>query len=128
MLGRQAPWFRALLRVRDGVGALVGLRTSANIRNAADGRDRIDFFPVVSSHPDELILGEDDKHLDVRISLLIQKGVNGPDHVVATTSVRCHNLLGRTYLLAIGSFHRLAVKSYLGRAAKAGFALPPGQT
>jgi hypothetical protein len=123
VLGQQAPWFKALLRIRDGVVRHLGVQTSAEIRQADDGRERIDFFPILSTHRDELILGEDDRHLDVRISLLIEGGVHGPDRVVATTVVRSHNLVGRAYLLAIGPFHRLAVKSYLRRAAEAGFAV-----
>jgi hypothetical protein len=122
ILGRPAPWFRYLLSIRDGVVRPLGLHTSAEIRKANDGRERIDFFPVLSTHDDELILGENDKHLDVRISLLVQKRLNEPDLVFATTAVRCHNLLGRTYLLAIKPFHRLAVRSYLRRAARIGLA------
>jgi hypothetical protein len=124
VLGRQPLWFKPLLRIRDGLIRHLGAQTSAAIRAADDGRERIDFFPIISTHDDELILGEDDRHLDVRISLLVEKDVNGPDRVVVTTAVRCHNRLGRAYLLAIGPFHRLAVKSYLRRAARAGFQQP----
>jgi hypothetical protein len=122
VLGRPAPWFRYLLSVRDGVVRPLGLQTSTEIRKANDGRGRIDFFPVLSAHDGELILGENDKHLDVRISLLVQKRLDEPDLVVATTAVRCHNLLGRIYLFAIKPFHRLAVRSYLRRAARIGLA------
>jgi hypothetical protein len=117
VLGDPAPWFSFLLAIRDGVVARLGIQTSSEIRSANDGRERIDFFPIVSTHDDELILGEDDRHLDVRISLLVQRGEGRSDEVIATTAVRCHNLLGHAYLLAIGPFHRLAVRSYLRRAA-----------
>jgi hypothetical protein len=124
VLGRQPPWFKPLLSIRDGVVRHLGVQTSSAIRATADGRERIDFFPIISTHDDELILGEDDRHLDVRISLLVEKDVNGSNRVVVTTAVRCHNRLGRAYLVAIGPFHRLAVKSYLRRAARAGFQRP----
>jgi hypothetical protein len=120
ILGRQPRWFATMLWARDRIVHRFGLQTSGDIRRAGSRDDRIDFFPVLSSYPEELILGEDDRHLDVRISLLIEEQ-DGTACIVITTAVRCHNLLGRTYLLAIRPFHRLAVKSYLEHAAKAAF-------
>ena len=125
VLGHPPPWLKALLAIRDGAVRRFGLKTSAELREAAVERERIDFFPILSVDDDELILGADDSHLDVRISLLVQKGVDGPDLVFTTTAVRCHNRLGRLYLAAIRPFHRLAVRSYLHRAAKTGFAIVP---
>jgi hypothetical protein len=40
-----------------------------------------------------------------------------PDLLIATTAVRCHNLLGRAYLWMITPFHHLVVRAKLGRAA-----------
>jgi hypothetical protein len=120
-LGQQPRWFAAMLWTRDRIVHRFGLQTSGDIRRAGTADDRIDFFSILSTHPEEIILGEDDRHLDVRISLLIEPQDGGTTRIVITTAVRCHNLLGRTYLLAIRPFHRLAVKSYLERAAKAGF-------
>jgi hypothetical protein len=37
--------------------------------------------------------------------------------LIATTAVRCHNLLGRAYLWMITPFHHLVVRAKLGRAA-----------
>ena len=124
VLGQQPSWFAAMLWARDRIVRRFGLQTSDDIRRARDESDRIDFFPVLSTHPDEIILGENDKHLDVRISLLIETRKGESGRLVITTAVRCHNMLGRTYLLAIRPFHRFAVKSYLERAAKAGFQGP----
>jgi hypothetical protein len=121
ILGQQPRWFAAMLWTRDRIVHRFGLQTSSDIRCAGTADDRIDFFPILSTYPDETILGEDDRHLDVRISLLIETQDDGTARIVITTAVRCHNLLGRTYLLAIRLFHRLAVKSYLERATRAGF-------
>ncbi|MCW4116518.1 DUF2867 domain-containing protein [Aurantimonas sp. MSK8Z-1] len=120
VLGHPPPLFQALLSIRDLVVRPFGLRTSVAMRKAAG--DRIDFFPILSVDDREMILGEDDRHLDVRISLLLLQGTNGRDRLVATTAVRCHNRLGRLYLAAIKPFHRLVVRSCLRRAAMTGFA------
>ncbi len=121
VLGRPAPWFRALLMLRDGIVRPLGLRTSAQVREATSEERRIDFFPVLSEDEDELILGENDRHLDFRLSLLLQKTDGGANIVIATTVVQCHNRLGRVYLAAIKPFHRLVVRSNLRRAVVDGF-------
>lgn len=122
ILGRPAGWFKALLVIRDGIVRPLGLRTSAELRGTSSKRGRIDFFPIRSADERELILGEDDRHLNFRISLWLERGSNGPDFVVATTVVRCNNRLGQLYLAAIRPFHRLVVRSALRRASATGFA------
>lgn len=121
ILGQPAPWFKVLLSVRDRFARVFGLETSAELRDANTESDRIDFFPILSVDDDELILGEDDKHLNFRVSLLLQRGTSGPGLVLATTVVRCNNHLGRIYLAAIKPFHQAVVRSNLQRAAKTGF-------
>lgn len=113
LLADPPPYFRALLRLRDLIMARFGVKTTAQLRHAAHG-PRIDFFPVLSATPGEVILGEDDRHLDFRLSVLL----TADDMVVATTAVRCHNLLGRTYLTAIKPFHILIVRSLLARLGR----------
>lgn len=118
MLGEQAPWIRLLLAMRDTAVAGFGLKTSRQLRRGAvtDGAARIDLFRVYEITRDEAILGEDDKHLDFRVSIQRRSG-----DIVVTTVVHCHNLLGRLYLALIAPFHRLVVKAMLRRAARRGW-------
>ena len=44
IIGQPAPWFKALLFIRDGVVRLFGLQTSAELRGANANEDRIAFF------------------------------------------------------------------------------------
>ena len=123
-LGDPAPWIRLLLGLRDGLVARFGVKTTEEARRAAiaDKAERIDFFRILSRSDRELILGEDDRHLDFRFSLLLRVRPDGSgDELVATTVVRCHNALGRVYLALIGRFHRLVVISNLSRAANKGW-------
>jgi len=116
-----AGWTRILMRIRDTVMAPMGVKTSAAIARGGD-HERIDFFPVLDRSPRELVMGEDDRHLDFRTSALIRDVAGGEGReLVATTVVHCHNMLGRTYLAVITPFHRVIVKSYLTRAAQRGW-------
>ncbi|MDR3514895.1 MAG: DUF2867 domain-containing protein [Azospirillaceae bacterium] len=122
IFGHPAWWFRTLLAVRDAVAAGFGLKTTQQIRRIADKKsgDRIDFFPVLSRSGRELIIGEDDRHLDFRASILVRPLGEGREfEVVATTVVHCHNRPGRCYLTLILPFHRRVVRSSLRRAALA---------
>ena len=117
-------WARGLMHVRDTVMKRFGVKTSRAIR-AADpgaGADRIDFFPVLSRSSREVIVGENDRHLDFRTSILLREGAAGDlDALIATTVVHCHNLLGHLYLSVIRPFHVLIVRAYLRDAAKRGW-------
>lgn len=117
LFNRPPLWLRGLLRLRDQIVGPLGAKTTTAIREAgaSDGRGRIGFFPVLGRSENEIILGEDDRHLDFRVSVLLQEDDSGARRLVTTTAVRCHNLLGRTYLWVIKPFHVLVVRSYLSR-------------
>lgn len=125
VFGHPAPWFRALLACRDAIVGPFGVKTSAQIRHAMKGdgsATHIDFFPIVARRAHELVVGEDDRHLDFRASVLQRACADGEGReLVATTAVHCHNLFGRAYLLAISPFHRLVLRSSLARAAARGW-------
>lgn len=114
VLGDLPGWIRGLMRVRDAVMARLGVKTSKQIGLAAD---RVGFFPVRARREDEIMLGEDDRHLDFSTSLLLDRSGAEP-LVVMTTIVHCHNALGRCYLAVIRPFHVVIVRASLARAAR----------
>jgi hypothetical protein len=79
----------------------------------------IGFFPVLSKSAGELVMGEDDRHLDFRLAVLLRAGAAGDRELVVVTVVHCHNWLGRTYLKVIAPFHRLIALASLEQAARA---------
>ena len=122
--GDPAPWIRLLMGLRDALVVGFRVKTSQEVRRAAiaDNAERIDFFRILARSDRELILGEDDRHLDFRLSLLLRARPDGSgDELVATTVVRCHNALGRVYLALIAPFHRLVVITNLSRASSKGW-------
>jgi hypothetical protein len=84
---------------------------------------RVGVFRVYERTDDEVLLGEDDRHLDFRVSMLLQReGLEAPRVVVATV-VRYNGRLGRLYFAVVRPFHRRIVPAMLrrtlGRAAQA---------
>lgn len=127
IFSQQAPWVGHLMAVRDAVVGRVGLKTTRQLGElgAASGAGRLGIFQIYSTSPTEVVLGEDDKHLDFRLSVLCadQPSPGGKRHLTLSTVVHCHNRLGRLYILVIAPFHRLVVQSSLCRAARIGWPL-----
>jgi hypothetical protein len=105
-------WIDLLLRLRNTLVKPFGLKTSGEGAYAPGGL--IGLFPVLSETPERLIAGFDDSHLDFRIVVDVG-GDAGSRQVTSTTLVRTNNLLGRTYLTLIMPFHKLVVRSMMGR-------------
>ncbi|KAJ5797177.1 uncharacterized protein N7518_005717 [Penicillium psychrosexuale] len=119
-------WFSVLMRIRDGVMSIFGVKRSTEILAAAEekGIDTITVFPVISRAENEIVLGEADSHLNFQISILTRdqhfptgyKDNNREGkEMVATTVVHCHGLLGKAYIVVIKAFHVMIVKYCLAR-------------
>jgi hypothetical protein len=126
VLERQAPWVDRLMWLRDRLVAGFGIKTAESLRSKVEpGAPRIGLFRIYETHPEEVVLGEDDSHLDFRVSVFLPPAAaDGTREVVTVTVVHCHNLVGRSYIRLIDPFHRLVVRSGLERAARAGWAMP----
>ncbi len=114
MLARSPPWVRTLMTMRNAIMAPFGVQVPA--WNVAATPSKIGIFPLVSETADRLVAGFDDKHLDFRLIVDVSNSVAG-QFVTATTVVKTHNVLGRSYLAAIMPFHRLIVRQMLRQAA-----------
>jgi hypothetical protein len=126
LFSQRARWVDYLMQLRDMLVAMFGIKTANELENSsgADQKQRISFFKIYSKTKNEILLGEDGKHLDFRLSVLIQRRT-GPNttspHLILSTAVHCHNFLGHAYIFIISPFHRLIVQSILRRAAKKGW-------
>lgn len=130
IFAHQPAWIGALTRVRDMIVARFGLKTAAHLASLATEAteateaktERLGIFRIYSTNDTEIVVGEDDRHLDFRVSVLCS-GVPAEtsSQLTVSTVVHCHNLLGRTYLFAIAPFHRMVVKASLRRAAGIGW-------
>jgi Protein of unknown function (DUF2867) len=126
IFSQQGRWVTWLLSVRDTVVGVFGLKTAKQQLSMADSatEQRIYLFKIIEKHPHEILFGVDDKHLDVRFSLLVESRnlpVQNTTYLIMSSTVKCHNSLGRWYIKIIAPFHRAIVKSSLLRAARAGW-------
>lgn len=114
LLGQGPAWVRRLLRLRDALVRPFGLRTFparplAPVLPLRPGAS-LGLFRVFSVTPAEVVLGQDDRHLDFRVSVRVEPGAG---RAVVTTAVRCHNAAGRLYFALIRPFHRRIVPALL---------------
>lgn len=125
VFSRLPPWALTLMAIRDALVAGFGLKTSRQLRpdTPLQQRERVGLFRIYSREANEIVLGEDDKHLDFRLSLLCtEPTAQSPRReLVLSTAVHCHNRLGRTYIALIAPFHRRIVRACLRQAARAGW-------
>ncbi len=119
LMATSAPrWAEQLMWLRDRIVSVFGLRTadakiSAQISSAPiRAGDKIGTFKVLARSGDEIMFGGDDKHLDFRASLLVQRDAVQPSAVLSTV-VHYNNWLGRLYFFFVRPFHRLIVASLL---------------
>lgn len=108
--------------------AIFGVKRSTEIQAAAEqkGVDTIAVFPVRTRTEDEVIVGENDSHLDFQTSVLIRRehrhggikyaqNISNREELVVTTVVHCHGLFGKIYITIIRTFHIMIVRYSLAR-------------
>ncbi|MCO6180311.1 DUF2867 domain-containing protein [Ciceribacter sp. RN22] len=113
-LGQPPVWVRRLLDIRNRVVAPFGLKAADSKPGEAGS---VGAFAIVSERDDQVVLGFDDRHLDFRIVIEVASAGTVGSKVSVTTLVKRHNTLGRLYILAVTPFHRLIVRTTLGRLA-----------
>ena len=120
-LGTAPSWIALLMWLRDRIVAPVGLKTSRPIeqRDLAHGTfqvgEALGIFKVFDRADDELLLGQDDRHLDFRVSVLVQHD-GSDDWATVSTVVRFNNWMGRAYFLPVRPLHNLIVPAMLRSA------------
>jgi hypothetical protein len=116
-------WADRLMLIRDKVVGVFGLKTSeqrtAEARNPDNFKfqvgEQLDIFKVYAKNENELVIGEDDKHLSFRVSLLLDCKNNEIEKkkIMITTAVEYKNIFGRLYFLPVKPIHQLIVKGTL---------------
>ena len=110
---QSAPsWVDNLFALRNQIVGYLGLKTGRDNPRALDPPyqvgQKIGLFRVIGLTDSEAIIGEDDSHLDFRVSLLLIHKDTRPQLVVSTL-VKTKNALGVTYFSIVKHFHRLIV-------------------
>lgn len=114
---RTPAWMAALMALRNRVVRLVGLKDLGGLAARQRGKpaeayrigDRVGIFTLEQQRPDELVIGDRDQHLHVRLSLLRLAQPGGGSRLALSTVVHEHNRLGRIYMWVVGPVHSLIV-------------------
>jgi len=114
-------WVDSLMSIRNVVVRQLGLKDVGAMRGAADkpasayrDGDQIGIFRIFSQTDNELILGINDRHLDVRVSVL-KPTSDPPLSYIVSTVVTVNNWLGHIYMVPVGRIHPLVVKAVMRR-------------
>ncbi len=128
-LAATPPWVDRLMGLRNRVVALFGLKHLGPLSLTTPGSaprpeqpgDRVGIFTLRSRTDDEVLVEDNDKHLRVVLSLKRRpQDGSKPAHVVLTTVVHQHNLLGRLYMLPVAPMHQRIAPAVLGRINQSG--------
>jgi hypothetical protein len=115
-------WVGTLMAIRNRIVRRLGLKDVGAMRDATDKPatayrvgDRLGIFRIFAETEKELLLGINDRHLDVRVSVLKSERNGLPNYVVSTV-VHVHNWLGHIYMAPVGRIHPLVVRAMMRRA------------
>lgn len=116
---KSAPkWVEKLFNFRNKIALLFGLKTSGKPTDRehqlnnfkCEPGEQLGLFKVFHKNEDEVILGENDKHLNFRISLFLEKSdARGMRTLIISTTVEFQNWFGRLYFLPVRPFHKIIV-------------------
>ena len=118
-------WVLWLMRFRDFLVSFFGLKKPDENtffdeieRFKGEIGDSISLFKVYDKKANEMLTGVNDKHLDFRISFLLDPADENSKDLTIATIVQFNNLLGRIYFLAVRPFHKLVIPSILKRMVR----------
>lgn len=121
-------WVSKLLMLRNKIVSVFGLKTSGNRVGIEkqledfkfEAGERLGIFKVFSKTDDEIVLGEDDKHLNFRISLFLDRSSADQSRreLTISSTVKFNNWFGRLYFLLVKPFHKLIVPAMLKAAIR----------
>jgi hypothetical protein len=111
-------WIIELLELRNTIVRPLGLKTSidavpSNDQDELKPGTAVGVFEVLDRRLDqEIMLGEDDKHLDYRVSVQLEREEE-KCWVVVSTVVKFNNWLGRAYFVPVRPVHKIIVPAMM---------------
>ncbi len=110
-------WVEYLMKLRNKLVSIFGLKTEMNRTTNTNFKvgDKIGIFKIYDIQDNEIIAGENDKHLDFRVSIF--REMNTDSKITVSTIIKYNNGFGKFYFLVVAPFHKLVVKSIVKQAA-----------
>lgn len=108
----QSPrWVDALMAIRNAIVGIFNLKTGGKEpkKNHYEVGDKTDIFTISARNGNEIVMAEEDKHLNFRTSVLVVQ--HGDDcEAYLTTIVHYNNFFGRFYFFFVKPFHQQIMK------------------
>ncbi len=110
-------WVMVLMNIRNKIVGIFGLDTGAGskveeIEKLTIG-DKHGVFRIFDIQTNEIIAGEDDSHLNFRVSVLKENG-----YLTLSTLVHYNSKFGKVYFFIVKPFHKVVVKVMMNKAIK----------
>jgi Protein of unknown function (DUF2867) len=113
-------WVGNLLKLRNFMVKRFGLKTDDTkemiIKPYYSIGSKAVYFNVLDRNENEIVLSENDKHLNFRISVMIEKDSAGST-IYLSTIVQFNIFFGRLYFFPVKPLHRIIIKSLLKKYA-----------
>ena len=108
-------WVELLFKIRNKIVSHFGLKNEVldidKIILPFKIGDKVGFFKVFEVYDNEVVVGEDDAHLDFRVSILLNKY---KDNLLSVkTMVNFNNTFGKLYFFLIRPFHIIIVRTII---------------
>jgi hypothetical protein len=121
--GAPPPWLGRLMKIRNSFSRLLGLEPKAGRLRSSQGLTlepgaKIGIFKIFQKTANEVLMGEDDAHLNYRVSILLQPEQNACWATISTI-VHYNNWRGRLYFIPVRPFHCLIVTTMLKNMVRA---------
>lgn len=115
---RIPKWVDFLIRIRGSLVRLFGLKTGKK-KDVAESYyypigTKAGYFTVIDRSENEIVMAENDKHLNFRTAVMKRKSEQDCS-IYLTTIVRFNNIWGKIYFLPVKPFHQIIIKSLLKR-------------
>jgi|SRR5690554_4468092 len=108
-------WVDNLMKVK-----VFGLKTSDKNDNLIEPHysvgSKAAYFTVLDRNKNEIVMAENDKHLNFRTSVMVEKDA-ASGTIYLSTIVQFNNFFGWLYFLPVKPFHRIIIKSLLKKYA-----------
>ena len=113
-------WVDSLMKLRDIIVQVFGLKTGDKndvvIEPHYPKGSKALYFTVLNRNENEIVMAENDKHLNFRTSVMVEKDI-ASSIVYFSTIVQFNNFFGWLYFLPVKPFHRIIIKSLLKKYA-----------
>lgn len=113
-------WVDNLMKLRDSIVRIFGLKTGKKKDTSTEEYfsigSKLEYFTVADRNANEIVMAENDKHLNFKTSVMIDRN-EADTTIYLSTIVTFNNIFGRLYFIPVKPFHRLIIKSILRQFA-----------